>query len=68
MTFYLSGVVAYCVFLLFAMFSDRECSKTDPTSWMVIAIASLLWVIFIPISILETVCKKKIKKTIEEEY
>ena len=51
MTFYLAGVGAYCVFLLFEMFSDRECSKTDRASWMLILLASLLWVIVIPISI-----------------
>ena len=51
MTFYLSGAGAYCVFLLFKMFSDRECSKTDRASWMLILLASLLWVIVIPISI-----------------
>ena len=51
MTFYLSGAGAYCVFLLFKMFSDRECSKTDRASWMLILLASLFWVIVIPISI-----------------
>ena len=51
MTFYLSGAGAYCVFLLFKMFSDRECSKTDSASWMLILLASLFWVIVIPISI-----------------
>jgi len=61
MTFYLSGTVAYCLFLLLAKFSDRECSKTDPISWLVIAIASSFWIVVIPISLLEIMGKSKAK-------
>ena len=61
MTFYLSGAGAYCFFLLCRMFGDRECSKTDRASWIVIAIASLFWVLVIPISIWELQAKAKAK-------
>jgi hypothetical protein len=59
MTFYLSGAGAYGIFLLYRMLTDSECSKTDRASWMVIAIASLFWIIVIPISILELQSKAK---------
>lgn len=65
MTFYLSGAGAYCVFLLCKMFGDQESSKTDPTSWMVIAIASVFWVIVIPLSILEIQTKNKAKARLD---
>ena len=61
MTFYLSGAGAYCVFLLLNKFSDRECSKTDPKSWLVVAIASALWLIVIPISLMELRAKSHAK-------
>lgn len=53
MTFYLSGAGAYGIFLIYRMFGDPKCSKTDPTSWMVITIGSLFWLVVIPISLLE---------------
>ena len=62
MTFYLSGAGAYCAFLLFSKFSDKECSKTDRTSWLVVAIASALWIIVIPISLIEIRAKVKDKQ------
>ncbi len=65
MTFYLAGAGVYCVFLLYRMFSDRECSKTDRTSWVVIAIASIFWVIVIPISIMEIQAKTKVKAQLD---
>lgn len=65
MTFYLSGAGAYCFFLLYRMFSDRECSKTDRADWIVIAIASLFWVIVIPISILEIRAKARAKEQLD---
>ncbi len=61
MTLYLSGAVAYCIFLIYKMFSDQECSKTEVISWIVITIASLFWVIVIPISIIEIQSKTKVK-------
>ncbi len=61
MTFYLSGVGAYCAFLLLCKFKDRECSKTDPTSWMVVAIASALWIVVMPISLIEIRTKARTK-------
>ncbi len=66
MTLYLSGASAYCAFLLFGKFSDQECSKTDPTSWLVIAIASIFWVIVVPISLMEIRSKAKSKEQLEE--
>jgi|GEM_PF-2245756 len=65
MTFYLSGAGAYCFFLLCKMFSDRECSKTDRASWIVIALASMFWVVVIPISILEIQAKAKAKAQLD---
>lgn len=61
MTFYLSGAGIYGVFLLLAKLSDKECSKTDPASWLVLAIASALWVVVAPISLIEVSTKLKQK-------
>ena len=61
MTLYLSGTVAYGLFLLVNKFRDRECSKTDPISWLVIAIASTLWVVVLPISLIELKGKSQAK-------
>lgn len=61
MTFYLIGAGAYCAFLTYMMFQDQECSNSDLGSWLVIAIASLLWMIVIPISILEIFNKDKVQ-------
>ena len=65
MTFYLSGAGVYCFFLLCRMFGDEKCSKTDRASWVVIALASVFWVIVIPISILEIHGKAKAKARID---
>ncbi len=62
MTLYLSGAGAYCTFLLCCKFMDRECSKTDPTSWIVVAIASALWLVVIPISLIEIRTKARVAK------
>ncbi|MEM6611779.1 MAG: hypothetical protein AAF652_05890, partial [Cyanobacteria bacterium P01_C01_bin.72] len=51
----------YCAFLLFNKFRDQECSKTDPISWLVVAIASIFWMLVIPISMLELSIKAKTK-------
>lgn len=67
MTFYLSGMATYGFFLVYRMFQDKECSKTDVTSWLVITIASLFWIIVIPISILEVRSKSKQNLTSEVE-
>lgn len=61
MTLYLSGASAYCAFLLFTKFSDQECSKTDPASWIVVALASALWIVVIPISLMEIRAKAQAK-------
>ena len=61
MTFYLSGAGAYCLYLLLSKFSDRECSKTDPRSWLILTIASALWMVVVPISLIELTIKAKTK-------
>lgn len=53
MVFYFSGAIAYGAFLTYRMSQDPECSKTDLTSWTIIAIASLFWIVVIPISLIE---------------
>ena len=65
MTFYVSGIVSYCLFLVYKMFQDKECSKTDLTSWLVIIVAALFWIVVIPISILEV--RSRVKTTSSEE-
>lgn len=65
MTFYLSGVGIYGVFLLLIKFSDRECSKIDLASWLVLAIAAILWIVVVPISLIEIVTKLKQKAQLD---
>ena len=65
---YLSGTIAYGLFLLLSKFNDRKCSKTDPISWLVIAIASSFWIIVIPISLLEIKSKSKAKSQDDTSY
>lgn len=67
MTFYLSGAGLYCAFLLFCKLGDKECSKTDPASWVVLTIASALWIVVIPISIIEIGTKTRRTKEIQWE-
>lgn len=57
MTLYLFGAGAYCTLILLSKFSDQECSKTDPASWLAIAIASALWFIVIPISLFASIIR-----------
>ena len=59
MAFYLIGAGAYCAVLISMMIKDQKCSNFDLGSWIVIAIASLLWIIVIPVSILEKFGKDK---------
>jgi hypothetical protein len=66
MTFYLSGAGAYFAFLLFKKFSDRECSKTDLASWVVMAIASAFWIAVIPLSVLEIRTKAERQAQLED--
>ena len=61
MSFYFSAAAAYCIFLISKMFKDEECPNTDIASWTIILLASLLWVIVIPISLLELRNKAKTK-------
>ena len=65
MAFYLSGVGIYGVFLLLVKFSDKECSKIDFASWLVLAIASILWIVVVPISSIEIATKLKQKALLD---
>lgn len=69
MTLYLVCAGAYFTFLLFSKFCDRECSKTSPVSWLVVVIASALWIFVVPISLIEIKlkAKAKAKARLEEE-
>ena len=73
MTFYLFSSGAYYAFLLFKKFSDRDCSKTNLASWLVMVVASAFWVFVIPISLVEIRMKayamriKEIEKLISSE-
>ncbi len=53
MIIYLTGASAYCAFLIFNLFNDKECSNTDSTSWIAVTLASAFWIIVIPISLME---------------
>ena len=65
MTFYLSGAGIYCTFLLLSKFNDKECSKTEVASWLVLAIASALWIVVVPISLMEISNKFKQKDRLD---
>ncbi|MEL6494267.1 MAG: hypothetical protein AAFQ41_03980 [Cyanobacteria bacterium J06623_7] len=62
MTFYLSGAGVYGLFLLFSKISDRECSKTDLRSWLVLIVASTFWIVVLPLSSIELIAKAKSKR------
>jgi hypothetical protein len=66
MTLYLFSASAYFIFMLFSKFSDQECSKTYFVSWLVIIFASALWIVTIPISLIEIRSKALAKVRIEE--
>jgi hypothetical protein len=67
MTLYLFSAGAYFIFMLFSKFSDQECSKTHFISWLVIIFASALWIVAIPISLIEirskALAKVRVKTT-----
>ena len=65
MLFYLSGAGAYCAYLIFNLFNDKECPNTDSTSWIVIALASAFWIVVIPISLMEMNSKLKSQDQVE---
>ncbi|MBE9046883.1 hypothetical protein IQ255_21135 [Pleurocapsales cyanobacterium LEGE 10410] len=67
MKLYLVSAGAYFAFLLFSKFSDQECSKTNAVSWLVVVIASTLWIFVVPISLIEIKFKAKAKARFEEE-
>jgi hypothetical protein len=61
MIFYLSGVGAYCIFLIFNTFKHQKDLKITPVSWLIIFMASTFWVAAIPLSLLEIITKSKAK-------
>lgn len=65
MTFYLFGAGIYGVFLLIIKFSKKDDSKTDPAAWLVLAIASILWIVVVPISLIEIFTKHKQKALLD---
>ena len=62
---YLVVAGAYFAFLLYGKFSDKECSKTNFASWLVIILASALWILVIPISLIEISFKAYAKVHLE---
>ncbi len=66
MTLYLFSAGAYLAFLLFSQFRDKECSKTDFKSWLIVTLASALWIFVIPISLIEIRSKAQAKVHIKE--
>ena len=67
MIFYLSGAGLYGAFLLFNLLGDRECPNSDATSWIAIVIASSLWVVTVPLSLLELSSKAKKRSSVATE-
>lgn len=66
MKLYLVVAGVYFVFLLFSKFSDRECSKTDVASWLLVISISALWILVIPMSLIEIELKARVKASLEE--
>ena len=66
MKFYLIVAGVYFLFLLFGKFSDRECSRTNVTSWLIVVSVSALWILVIPISLIEINVKALAKARLEE--
>jgi hypothetical protein len=58
---YLFVAGLYCLWLLFNTLKDQKNSKTTPLSWLIIFVASTLWTVTIPISLLEIIIKSKAK-------
>ncbi len=66
MTLYLFSAGAYFTFLLFSQFRNNESSTMDSTSWLVIILASALWILVIPISLIEIRSKAQTKVRLKE--
>ncbi len=66
MTLYLFSASTYFTFLLFSQFKDNESSKMDSISWLVIILASALWILVIPISLIEIRSRTQAKVRLEE--
>lgn len=67
MTLYLVCAGTYFAFLLFNIFCDRECSKTNFVSWLIVVLTSALWILVVPISLIEIRYKAKAKRRLEAE-
>ena len=66
MKLYLVVAGVYFASLLFSKFSDRECSKTNFASWLLVILASAFWILVIPISLIEMKFKDRAKVPLEE--
>ena len=58
---YISGTIAYAIFLAINFIKDKDTPKTDVNSWKILLLACLIWPIAIPISYYE-IRKKKVEK------
>ena len=47
---YVSGAIAYAIFLAIYFMKDKDTSKTDVASWKIFFLACLIWPIAIPVS------------------
>lgn len=63
---YLVVAVTYFAFLLFNKFSDKECSKTNFASWLIVILASAFWILVIPIALIEISFKAQAKASLKE--
>ena len=57
MVIYFFGVLVASTFWLISFLMDEETAKTDLISWSVIAAASILWPIAVPLSWVELLTK-----------
>jgi RsiW-degrading membrane proteinase PrsW (M82 family) len=54
---YILNALVVALVLLWAFLSDRSTAKNHKLSWLVICIASALWLIAVPLSIIEVLRK-----------
>ncbi len=63
--YYASGSIVYLAFLVIRLTKDLDTSNNDHKSWQVIAIATLLWPVVIPLSYLELRSKAKARAKLD---
>ncbi|GAB4373735.1 MAG: hypothetical protein Kow00121_17340 [Elainellaceae cyanobacterium] len=59
---YLLNALVVALVLVSALLADRTTSKSDKTSWIVVALASILWFVAIPLSFAEVVRKVWVRR------